>query len=245
MLTDAELIKYKRQLIIKGWGKETQDKLKRARVFVAGTGGLGSPVLFYLAVAGVGTLTLCDYDRIDPSNLNRQILHTEKRTGTPKVDSAFHTLNEANSSVNVIPMREKITRKNAEKIIGDPDLVIDCLDNFETRHILNEVCVRKPLPMIHAGVSEFHGQITFLQPPETPCLACFLSDIPPRRTIPIMGATAGVIGALQAVEAVKFLTGLGSTLKNRLLFWDGLAMRFETVTISKNPKCKVCGGKKT
>ena len=126
------------------------------------------------------------------------------------------------------------------QLVGNADIIVDCLDNFKARHILNTVSVRKKIPMVHAGVSEMRGQITFLQPPETPCLACFLPAKDSKKKNNILGATAGVMGSLQALEAIKYLTGIGQTLKNRLLFWDGISMNFETITIRKNPRCKIC-----
>ena len=240
MLTEDEITRYKRQMSIKGWGIETQVKLKQARVFIAGTGGLGSPLLFYLTVAGVGNLTICDFDIIELSNLNRQILHSDTNISMQKVDSAFSTLMDRNRNTSITRIYEKLTRKNAERLIGSVSLIIDCLDNFQTRHVLNEYSVKKGIPMIHAGVSEFQGQITFLDPPKTVCLACFYPHTPKKEPVPIIGATAGVLGSLQAIEAIKYLTGIGENLRNRLLFWDGLEMRFESVVLAKNKTCKVC-----
>lgn len=240
MLTEDEITRYKRQLSIGGWGIETQIKLKRSRVFIVGTGGLGSPLLFYLTVAGVGNLTICDFDTIELSNLNRQILHSDTNIDMQKVDSAFSTLMDRNRNTSITRIYEKLTRKNADKLIGNAALIIDCLDNFKARHILNEYSVKKGIPMIHAGVSEFQGQITFLHPPKTACLACFYPHTPKKEPVPIIGATAGVLGSLQAIEAIKYLTGIGENLRNRLLFWDGLEMRFESVVLAKNKNCKIC-----
>jgi molybdopterin/thiamine biosynthesis adenylyltransferase len=240
MLTADEIIRYTRQLPIKGWGTEIQIKLKRSRVFVAGTGGLGSPLLFYLTAVGVGNLIICDFDKIELSNLNRQILHSETTISMQKVDSTYSTLMERNRNISITRVYDKLTGKNAERLIDDAELIIDCLDNFQTRHILNEYSVKRGIPMIHAGVSEFQGQITFLHPPKTACLACFYPHTPKKEPVPIVGATAGVLGSLQAIEAIKYLTGLGENLNNRLLFWDGLEMRFESIMLSKNKNCKVC-----
>jgi molybdopterin/thiamine biosynthesis adenylyltransferase len=242
MLTEDEVIRYTRQLPIKGCGTEIQIKLKRSRVFVAGTGGLGSPLLFYLTAVGVGNLIICDFDKIELSNLNRQILHSETNINRQKVDSTYSTLMDRNRNISITRVYEKLTRKNAERLIDNAELIIDCLDNFQTRHILNEYSVKKGIPMIHAGVSEFQGQITFLHPPKTACLACFYPQTPEKEKepVPIIGATAGVLGSLQAIEAIKYLTGIGENLINRLLFWDGLEMRFESIMLSKNKKCKAC-----
>ena len=240
MLSKDELQFYSRQLGIPSWGAPAQEKLKNSKAFVAGTGGLGSPVLYYLAAAGIGTLLLCDYDKVEITNLNRQILHRYDRIGDLKVDSACQTLTDLNPFITVTPVHVKLTDKNAEAIIGDSDIIIDCLDNFETRHIINRVSVKKKIPMVHAGVAEFRGQLTFMHPPETPCLACFLDQKTRKNKIQVAGATPGVIGSLQAVEAIKFLAGFTPSLKNRLLFWDGLSMKFESITINRNPHCRVC-----
>jgi molybdopterin-synthase adenylyltransferase len=240
MLSHDEIQFYSRQLGIPGWGKTAQERLKNSTVFVAGTGGLGSPVLYYLAASGIGTLVICDYDIIDITNLNRQILHTYGKIGHPKVDSAGSSLSELNPFINVIRIKTRLTKKNASSLIGNPDLIIDCLDNFETRHVLNGVSVEKKIPMIHGGIAEFRGQISFLHPPETPCLACFLDRKDARDKVQVTGATAGVIGSLQASEAIKYCAGMGPALKNRLMFWDGLSMRFETISIRRNPRCRVC-----
>ena len=240
MISSSELIRYQRQLIIKDWDDKTQERLKESTVFVAGTGGLGSPLLYYLAVAGVGILKICDFDIVSLSNLNRQILHSNKDLGQYKVDSAYETLTNANPEINVIKVQEKLTYENASKIIGDVTIIIDCLDNFETRYILNKFSVQNEIAMIHAGVSEFMGQITVLNPPDTPCLACIFPPEIKKERIPIVGATAGVIGSLQAVEAIKFLTGIGSTLENKLLFWDGIDMSFRIVKLNRNQECAIC-----
>jgi molybdopterin-synthase adenylyltransferase len=239
MTENHEQMMYARQLGLPGWGAKTQERLKQSTVFVAGNGGLGSPVMFYLAAAGIGTLIACDFDVIDITNLNRQILHTFDRIGDMKVESTRKTLHELNPYVTIIPVDKKITASNAAKLMGNADIIVDCLDNFETRHILNAVAVKKRIPMVHAGVAEMRGQVTFLQPPETPCLACIITEKKSRKQH-ILGATAGVIGSIQALEVLKYLSGIGTTLKNRLMFWDGVSMNFETISIAKNPRCKVC-----
>ncbi len=243
MIAEHELKRYQRQLQINGWGAASQERLKQARVFVAGAGGLGSPLLMYLAVAGVGTIHVCDFDRIEISNLNRQILHNDRKIGMPKADSAKAMLNELNPFTEIIPVKNTLTAKNAGSLVGNSDLIVDCLDNFKTRHILNRISVGRGIPMLHAGVSGLQGQITFLHPPETPCLSCFYPASPKKQVFPILGATAGVLGTLQAMEALKYLSGIGENLKNRLLFFDGQDMKFETIKISRNPRCAVCGKK--
>ncbi len=243
MLSHDEIQFYSRQMGIPGWGRAAQEKLKNSTVFVAGTGGLGSPVLYYLAAAGIGTLVICDYDTIEITNLNRQILHRYEKIGQSKVDSAGTALSAMNPFITIIRINSKLTKKNAESLIGDPDLIIDCLDNFKTRHILNRLSVEKKIPMVHGGIAEFRGQITFLHPPETPCLACILDQKDGKAKMQVAGATAGVIGSLQASEAIKYCAGIGPALKNRLMFWDGISMRFETIAIRRNPRCRVCKDK--
>jgi adenylyltransferase/sulfurtransferase len=240
MLSKDEIKLYARHLGVASWGTAGQEKLKGSRVFVAGAGGLGSSVLYYLAAAGVGNLGLCDYDVIDISNLNRQILHRFKRIGEQKVESARDSLLELNPFISITVNNKKITPKNAEVLAAGSDLIIDCLDNFKTRHVLNRASVALHIPMIHAGVSEFRGQLTFLHPPETPCLGCLIPEVNAKKINYIAGPTPGVIGSLQALEALKYLAGIGTTLKNRMLFWDGLTMEFETISLKRDPGCKVC-----
>ncbi len=243
MITPEELQRYHRQILLAGWGVSGQEKLKQSSIFVAGAGGLGSSVLLYLASAGVGTLKICDYDRIELSNLNRQVLHSHQCLGMSKVESAREALKLTNPYTKIIELDRKITQANAEGLIGKVDLIVDCLDNYKTRYALNEISVSKRIPMIHAGVLGFGGQITFLDPPETACLACFFASEPGESEQPIVGCTSGMLGTLQAMEALKYLTGIGKVLKNKLLFFEGLTMRFHIMELAKNPECAVCGGK--
>ncbi len=238
---ENEKIRYERQMMIPHWGEEGQKKLKSATAFVAGAGGLGSPLLYYLAVAGIGHLRVCDFDAVELSNLNRQILHTSERIGMNKAESAQTTLKKVNENIEIEIITEKIKKHNVNNLIDGADIIIDCLDNFDTRHLLNRASVELKIPFIHAGVEGLRGQITFLQPPETPCLACFIPLKIKKEKFPIVGATPGVLGSLQAMEAIKHLTGIGETLKNRLLLFDGMTMEFSTIKLTKNPKCSVCG----
>lgn len=242
MLTEEEKELYRRQIAVRDWGTEGQERLKGSSIFVAGAGGLGSAVLYSLAVAGVGTITVCDADNIELSNLNRQILHPHKNIGMPKVDSAAMTLAAANPFITITKIQNRITEENAETLVGGADLIMDCLDNHETRHFLNHVSVRRNVPMVHAGVSDFHGQITFIHPPDTPCLACFYPLESEPGEIPVVGCTPAMLGALEAMEALKYLTGIGETLKGRLLLFDGLSGEFYTMNLEKAPGCRVCGG---
>jgi adenylyltransferase/sulfurtransferase len=243
MLSTEEHALYSRQLSIPSWGTDTQEKLKGARAFVAGCGGLGSPVLYYLAAAGVGTLVMCDDDSVEAANLNRQIIHRYDRIGMPKPESAGMTIGEFNPFIRTERIPERLDDRNARALIGDADIVVDCLDSFASRHVINRVSVSRGIPVVHGGVSGFIGQVSFFHPPETPCFACVFpgeKDASPRD---VLGAAPGIIGAVLAMEAVKHLAGLGETLKNRMLFVDGFTMTFETITLAKNPQCPVCGKK--
>jgi len=242
-LGSRELQRYNRQLILPGWGEETQLRLRRAVVFIAGAGGLGSPVAQYLAAAGVGTLRICDSGRVELSNLNRQLLHSDRDLKRPKVRSAVRTVRRVNPHVRVVPLQAVIDEGSIEELVGDAELILDCLDNFPTRQILNALSVRRGLPMVHAGVTGYCGQITFLHPPATACLACIVPQSPPQELFPILGATAGLLGCLEALEALKYLTGSGPLLVGRMLFCDGEAMQFQDVAVQKDPNCPVCGGK--
>ncbi len=241
MLSESERQLYDRQLAIDGWNEEVQLQLKNSRVLVAGAGGLGSPVIFYLAAAGLGDITICDYDRVSESNLNRQIIHGTGSIGNMKVESACERVRSLNPNVLVHTSHDYIDTGNAESLIDGLDLVFDCLDNFKTRQVLNRAAVKKSVPLVHGGIEGFNGQIAFIHPPETVCLNCFLPSKDKKDRIPVLGATAGLVGSLQAMEGIKFLTGIGENLKDKILFVDAMRMNFETVSISKNPKCRVCG----
>ena len=241
-LSERENNRYHRQMIFPGWGKEIQEKLKDCKVFVAGAGGLGSPVSIYLAVAGVGTIRICDCGSPELSNLNRQVLHDDTRIGKNKALSAKETLERLNPDVEVEPVEEQMFQDNLASLVGKVDLIVDCLDNFATRHILNQYAVKNHIPMIHAGVWGMRGQMTFIKTPDTPCLWCIQSGEPPSVVFPIVGATAGVIGCLEALEAIKYLSGIGTNLLGRLLVWDGDRMEFTELPQKKLPDCPVCGG---
>ena len=240
-LSEKELERYNRQMLIRGWGEAGQKKLRAATVFIAGAGGLGSPVAIYLAAAGIGRIRICDNGEPELSNLNRQILHAEKDIGKNKTFSAKETLCEINPHVEVVALPEKITAESVDRLAGGSDIIIDCLDNFPTRHILNRYAVDKQLPFIHAGIYGLSGQLTVIHTPATPCLYCLFPGSPPAAVFPVAGVTPGVIGVLEATEAIKYLTGIGENLKGRLLIWDGETMEFQTVTVQKDPNCTVCG----
>jgi adenylyltransferase/sulfurtransferase len=180
---------------------------------------------------------------VELSNLNRQLLHADRDLSKPKVRSAASTVRRVNPHVRVVPLQATIEEPSVEALVGDAELILDCLDNFPTRQLLNSHAVRRSLPMIHAGVTGYCGQITFLHPPATACLACIVPQSPPQAIFPILGATAGLLGCLQALEALKYLTGGGPLLVGRMLFCDGQAMQFQEVTVSRDPRCRVCGGR--
>lgn len=240
ILTDYDKTRYNRQMLLEGWGQEGQLKLKRASVFIAGAGGLGSPVAIYLAVAGVGEIKICDSDRVELSNLNRQILHADARIGQLKAESAAQTLRQLNPAINIVPCAEHLDPNNIARVIGRPDIIIDCLDNFETRYLLNTYCIEHHLPFVHGAVWGLVGQTAFLHPPETPCLRCIFKQAPPKTVFPVVGATPGLIGSLQAMQALKYLTGVGDLLKGSLLFFDGEDMTFAACRTETDPACPEC-----
>ncbi|WP_353684078.1 HesA/MoeB/ThiF family protein [Thermodesulfovibrio sp. 3907-1M] len=236
-----DFLRYSRQMLIDGWGEEGQKKLKNSTVFIAGAGGLGSPVSIYLTVSGVGKIIICDFDSVEITNLNRQILHSHTRIGINKALSAKITLSAINPDVEVIPVTEKITAENASAVVGDSHIIMDCMDNLETRYILNEAAIKKGIPLVFGAIYGVQGMLSFIQPPETPCLKCLFPEAPPRETFPVVGATPGVIGALQALEAIKYIVGIGKLLKNKLLVWDGMSGEFKTFKARKDSACPVCG----
>ena len=240
-LTDEERERYHRQILIPGWGESAQLKFKQSVVFVAGAGGLGSSVILYLAAAGVGRIRICDEGELELSNLNRQVLHAENNLQRKKVDSAVESVYRLNRDVKVETQDRKITRESVDSIVGDAHIMVDCLDNFETRYILNEYSVRSCLPLVHGGVTGLSGQVSFIQPPETPCLSCIVPNPPEVGIFPILGATAGIIGCLQALETLKYLAGTGTLLKSQVLFFDGKEMRFHISKEQRASACAVCG----
>jgi len=233
---------YQRQMMLDGWGEKVQERLKDSTVFVAGAGGLGSPASIYLAVAGIGQLRLCDFDHPDWSNLNRQILHDSSRIGINKAVSGKKTLEKLNGLIRVTAFPEKITAESVDRLVGESDVILDCMDNFETRYVLNDCAMRLGIPLIHASVRGMEGRLTFLLPPETPCLRCIIPEAPPREVFPIIGATPGVIGSLQAMEAIKYLSGVGQLLKGKLMVWDGGTSEFTTMKLQRDPECLACSG---
>ena len=244
MLSKEELNRYDRQIIYQDWGEAGQERVKNATVFIAGVGGLGGPVATYLAVAGMGKLRICDNGRVEHSNLNRQILFNDGDLKQEKVVAAKNVLIKLNPHIQIEYFSERITRETIDRLVGDSTLIIDCLDNFATRYIMNDYALSRKMPFVHAGVEGFAGQLTFIHPPETPCLRCVIPEAPPPQEVfPIVGTTAGIIGCLEANEALKYLTGIGSNLKGILMIWDGVDTNFHRIEIEKDPNCPACGKK--
>ena len=232
--------RYIRQLGIPGWGEEGQKKLEASTVFIAGLGGLGSPVALYLAAAGCGHLRICDGDRIENSNLNRQILYSDNDIGKPKATKAAEKLLELNPGISCEALPYTISSGNIEKLAGEAGVLVDCLDNYPSRQILNRFAVEHSIPLVHAGVQGIAGQVSFLHPKETPCLECIYGKMEDPGPSPIAGAIAGIIGSIQALEVLKFITGCGEVLKNKILIVDGGSMTCHETAIVRNNNCPVC-----
>jgi len=230
--------RYERQIPL--IGPEGQKKLEDATVLIAGAGGLGSPAATYLALAGVGELIIVDDDVIQESNLNRQFLHAASSVGLQKVYSAQATLKGLAPDISLIAYPERIDAASADRLAQDADVIIDALDNYETRFILHKSAWDAGVPFIHGAIEGFTGQLTSIIPGKTPCLSCLIPAAPPEEKVPVMGGTAGVIGSMQALEAIKFLTGTGTMISSRLLLWDGLSGRCEFLKIGKRKNCQIC-----
>jgi adenylyltransferase/sulfurtransferase len=233
--------RYKRQTMLSGWGVKTQEKLQSSKVFIAGAGGLGCPAALNLALAGVGQIRICDSDTVEISNLNRQFLHREQSIGKNKADSARETLSSINSEVFVEPVLHKITADNVDDIVGDAQVILDCLDNFPTRYTLNLCAIRKGVPMIHGAVWGMEGRVTFFHPPATPCLKCVFPKPPLEKKFPVVGGVSCTIGSLQGLEAIKYLTNVGTLVSGRMLILDCSSMQCQELEISRNPGCPACG----
>jgi adenylyltransferase/sulfurtransferase len=239
-LSESETQRYTRQMMMDGWGEAGQKKLKQSTVFVAGAGGLGSPTSIYLAVAGVGHIVLCDDDAPELSNLNRQILHDDTRIGIPKAVSGKATLERLNPDIRISAITTRINADTVDALVGEADVIVDCMDNFPTRYLLNECAFRKGIPLVHGSVWGLDGRLTVIHAPQTPCLQCIFPEAPAKEVFPVLGATPGVIGTLEAMETVKYLTGVGYNLNNRLLVWNGATMDFRTYKTHHDPDCPVC-----
>jgi molybdopterin/thiamine biosynthesis adenylyltransferase len=246
-LSEAEFHRYARHLILDEVGEEGQAKLRKARILVVGAGGLGSPALLYLAAAGIGTLGIVDDDAVDLTNLQRQVAHTTDTLGWAKVDSAARTIGQINPHVRVIRHKLRLETANAD-LVGEYDLVLDGSDNFATRYVLADACFKHRKPMIWASLLRFEGQLSVFKPwTGGPCYRCLFAEAPPPGLVPrceeagILGAVAGVMGTLQAVEALKEILGLGDSLSGRLVLYDALSSEFRSFKAAKDPACPTCG----
>ena len=241
-LSKAELERYNRQMLIEGWGLEGQRKLKASKVAVVGIGGLGCLSSLNLAAAGVGRITLIDKDKSSLTDLNRQILYSHKDLGNFKAEVAKKKLETYNPEVRVEAFIQEVTEATLPGILRDSDVVVDGLDNWRTRFLVNDYCVEKGTPFVHAGVSEFYGQLITIAPRRGPCLRCIFPKEPTEvKVVPVFGATPAVLASLQVMEVIKLIVGIGKPLIGRMLFLDGEEMAFETAEIRRNPGCPVCG----
>ncbi len=249
-LSDEQFHRYARHLILDEVGEDGQEKLLASRVLVVGAGGLGAPLLMYLAAAGVGTLGIVDDDEVDLTNLQRQVVHATGSVGRKKTESAKDTLAALNPGINVVTHDVRLTGENAEEILAGYDLVADGSDNFETRYLLNDACYRVGMPLVAAAMLRFEGQLfTFRRNDDAPtaCYRCIFPEAPPADLVPrceeagILGALAGVMGSLQTTEVLKELLGLGKSLAGRMLIYDALNTGFHTINVPWNPDCDVCG----
>lgn len=249
--TNEQMERYARHIILKEVGVKGQKKLLNAKVLIIGAGGLGAPAALYLAAAGVGTIGIADADEVDLSNLQRQVIHTTADIGKPKVESAKETMQAINPDVRVNTYQEFIASDNIREIIREYDFVLDGTDNFPAKFLINDACVMLRKPFCHAGIIRFKGQLMTWVPDQGPCYRCVFKNPPPKDAVPtckqagVIGAMAGVIGCLQAMEAVKYITGAGELLTGSLLTYDALKNEFHTIKLPRNPHCAVCGDNPT
>jgi len=241
MLTKDERERYDRQIIIRGFGEGGQEKLKRAKVIVAGSGGLGSPAAIYLTAAGVGTIRIVDHDKVELSNLNRQVLYWDKDIGMKKVDSAAEKLSQLNQDVEIEPVEEIISEANVSSLVAGFDVVVDAMDNLPTRYLLNEAAIENNIPFVHGAVRGLEGRVMTIIPGKSTCLKCIYRGLLPQEKLPVIGVTPAVVACIQVTEVIKYIVGIGKLLTNRLLIYDGLSMQFTEVTVRRDPNCEHCG----
>jgi len=246
-LTKQELSRYARHIVLSEIGMKGQEKIKQAKVLIVGAGGLGSPAALYLAAAGIGTIGIADFDEVEENNLQRQIIHSTKDIGTKKTESAKNTINNLNPNVKVEIYNEKLDSKNALEIIKKYDVVIDGSDNFPTKYLVNDACVLLKKPNVYGSVFRFEGHTTVFNYEDGPCYRCLFPNPPPKDAVPscaeagVLGVLPGIIGTVQATEAIKIILGIGETLSGRFLVYDALAMKFKELKLSKNKNCPICG----
>jgi molybdopterin/thiamine biosynthesis adenylyltransferase len=241
MLTTNERKRYDRQIMIRGLGEEGQERLKQAKVVIAGSGGLGSAASMYLVAAGIGTVRIIDHDMVELSNLNRQVLHWEKDIGRNKVDSAAGKLSLLNQAVKIETILEMINEANISQLVAGFDVIVDAMDNLPTRYLLNRVAIENHIPFIHGAVSGFEGRAMTIIPGKTACLRCVYRGSIPQEKFAVIGVTPAIIGCIQATEVIKHITGIGKLLTNRLLVYDGLTMKFTELAVKRDPNCQHCG----
>jgi len=249
--TDEQIERYSRHIILPEVGGSGQQKMLEARVLLLGAGGLGSPAAYYLAAAGIGNLGIVDFDQVDLSNLQRQIIHSTERIGMLKTESAKKTIQALNPDVNVTLYNEKMDSSNIMSLIKDYDYVVDGSDNFPTRYLVNDACVMKNKTLIHGSIYRFEGQVTVFKPGDGPCYRCLHPEPPPPGMVPncqeggVLGVLAGVIGNLQVVEVLKLILGIGKPLVGKLLIYDALNTEFRSLRLRRDPNCPICGEKPT
>jgi len=250
--TEEQIKRYARHIILPEVGGKGQEKLLNSKVLVIGAGGLGSPAILYLAAAGVGTIGIVDFDVVDFSNLQRQVIHNTERVGTPKVESAKKTVEMLNPDVKVITYNTRISKENIMAIIKDYDVVLDGTDNFPTRFLINDACYFAGKPLVSAAMLRFEGQVSvfdYRNKENSPCYRCLFPEPPPPGLVPtcqeagILGSIGGIMGCIQATEAIKLILGIGEPLVGKLLIMDALSMDFRKVKLRKDPNCPLCGEK--
>ncbi len=245
--TEDQIMRYSRHIILPEVGGKGQEKIANAKVFIVGAGGLGCPVGYYLAAAGVGTIGLIDNDTVELSNLQRQIAHSSRTIGMPKADSAKATFEALNPDVRIVALKERITRDNIFDFIKEYDVVVDGSDNFPTRYLVNDACVIVKKPLVSGAILRFEGQVTTILPGEGHCYRCLFEEMPPPGLVPscqeagVLGVLPGIIGGLQVMEVLKLILGKGDVIKESLLIFDALKTTFRKVKVPKNSACPVCG----
>lgn len=246
-MNEEQIERYSRNILLKEVGGKGQKRLLNSKVLIIGAGGLGAPAALYLGAAGVGTIGIVDGDQVDLSNLQRQIIHFTKDLGIPKVDSAKEKINCLNPDVDVRIYKERVWADNIIDIVADYDFIIDGTDNFPAKFLINDACILTGKPYSHAGILRFNGQIITVLPGKSACYRCLFIAPPPVGAVPscseagVLGGMAGIIGTIQAVEALKYILGIGDLLTDRLLVFEALSMRFREVKVKRNPDCPVCG----
>ena len=249
--TDEQIERYSRHIILPEVGGSGQQKMLEARVLLLGAGGLGSPAAYYLAAAGIGNLGIVDFDRVDLSNLQRQIIHSTERIGMLKTESAKKTIEALNPDVNITLYNERLDSSNIMSLIEGYDYIVDGSDNFPTRYLVNDACVMKNKTLIHGSIYRFEGQVTVFKPGDGPCYRCLYPEPPPPGMVPncqeggVLGVLAGVIGNLQVVEVLKLVLGIGKTLVGKLLIYDALNTEFRNLRLRKDANCPICSEKPT